>query len=91
VLADIPTAREQGFDVSWPIIRGVYMGPDVPDTNYRKWIAAFDRMMATPAFGQLRTAHGLFPFALTGTALTEYVHETVDSYGRQARELGLVR
>ena len=28
-MADIPTAKEQGYDVSWPVVRGFYMGPDV--------------------------------------------------------------
>ena len=90
-LANVPTAREQGFDVSWPIIRGVYMGPQVKDADYRKWVAAFDRMMATPAFDQMRIAHGLYPFSMTGEALTDFINKTVDNYGKQAKELGLVR
>ncbi len=90
-LANIPTAREQGFDLVWPIIRGVYMGPNVPDTEYRKWVGAFDRMMAQPAFEQMRAAHGLYPFSLTGDALTAYVNKTVDEYGKQAKALGLKR
>ena len=90
-LANIPTAREQGFDLVWPIIRGVYMGPNVPDKEYRKWVGAFDKMMAQPAFEQLRAAHGLYPFSLTGDALTAYVNKTVDEYGKQAKELGLKR
>lgn len=90
-LADVPTAREQGFDLVWPIIRGVYMGPKVSEADYRKWVQAFDKMMAAPSFAQLRSAHGLYPFSMTGDALTEYVNKTVDDYGRQAKELGLVR
>jgi putative tricarboxylic transport membrane protein len=91
VLANIPTAREQGFDVTWPIIRGVYMGPQVADADYRRWVAAFDRMMASKSFDQLRAAHGLYPFAMTGAPLADYIKKTVDEYGRQARELDLVR
>ncbi len=91
LLADVPTAREQGFDISWPIIRGFYMGPGVPDAEYRKWVEAFDKMMAAPSFERLRAAHGLYPFAMTGDALTAYVRKTVDDYGRQAQKLGLMR
>lgn len=90
-LANVPTAREQGFDVSWPIIRGFYMGPQVSDANYRKWVARFERAMAAPGFDRLRQAHGLYPFAMTGDALAGYVSKTVDDYGRQAKELELVR
>lgn len=91
VLANVPTAREQGFDVSWPIIRGLYMGPKVPDADYRRWVAKFDRALATQAFGDLRAGYGLYPFAMTGAALTDYIKQTVDNYGRQVKELGLVR
>ena len=90
-LANVPTAREQGFDVSWPLIRGLYMGSQASDADYRKWVARFAQTMATPEFDRLRIAHGLYPFAMTGDALTSYVTKTVDDYGRQAKELGLVR
>lgn len=90
-LANVPTAREQGFDVSWPLIRGLYMGSQASDADYRKWVARFAQTMATPEFDRLRIAHGLYPFAMTGDALTNYVTKTVDDYGRQAKELGLVR
>lgn len=90
-LANVPTAREQGYDVSWPIIRGVYMGPQVADADYRKWVAAFDRVLASPGFAQQRAAHGLYPFAMTGDALTNYVKKTVENYGRQVQEMGLMR
>lgn len=90
-LAGVPTAREQGFDLVWPIIRGFYMGPKVPNADYRKWVAVFDKMMAAPGFKQLRAAHGLYPFSLTGDALTEHIRKTVAGYGEQAKELGLMR
>ena len=34
-LAKVPTAREQGMDIEWPIIRGFYVGPKVSDADYR--------------------------------------------------------
>ena len=53
VLASVPTAREQGIDVVWPIIRGVWMGPQVPEADYQRWVATFDRVMATPQFAAM--------------------------------------
>ena len=91
VLAAVPTAREQGIDVVWPIIRGVWMGPKVTDAAYRKWVDSFEKMEATPEFAGLRAAYGLYPFSLTGAALTEYVKKAVNDYNRQAREFKLVR
>lgn len=91
VLANVPTAREQGIDVVWPIIRGVWMGPQVSDADYQHWVSNFDRVLASPQFAQMRAASGLFPFGLTGDALAAYVKKAVDDYGRRAAELGLVR
>ena len=91
VLAGIPTAREQGVDLVWPVIRGVWMGPKVSDAEYRRWVGIFEKMMATPEFAKQRTAYGFYPFALTGAALTDYVHKAVDDYKQQARQFKLVR
>jgi putative tricarboxylic transport membrane protein len=91
VLAAVPTAREQGIDVVWPIIRGVWMGPKVSDADYKRWVRAFDQMEASPGFAQMQAAYGLYPFSMTGPALTEYVKKAVDDYHRQATQLKLVR
>jgi len=63
----------------------------VPDADYRRWVGAFDRMLADKSFDQLRASYGLYPFAMTGKLLTEYVAKTEENYRRQAAELGLVR
>jgi len=90
-LAQVPTAREQGFDLSWPIIRGLYMGGQVDDADYRRWVSRFERIMADKSFDRLRQDHGFYPFALTGAQLTDYVTRTEEYYRRKAVELGLVR
>lgn len=91
LLANVPTAREQGFDVTWPIIRGVYLGPQVSDADYRNWVSRFDQVMASPEFDRLRATHGLYPFAMTGKDLTAYINKSVEQYRAQAKELGLLR
>ena len=91
VLAGVPTAREQGYDLVWPVIRGLWMGPQVDAADYQQWVKTFEHLMATPEFARLRAEAGLYPFSLTGQALTEYVHKAVDDYGKRASQLGLVR
>jgi len=90
-LADVPTAREQGVDVVWPLIRGVWMGPGVPDEDYRRWVAAFAHMEATPEYARLRDEAGMYPFSMTGPALTAYVNQAVRDYKNQARQFNLLR
>ncbi len=91
VLADVATAREQGFDVVWPIIRGFYMSAHVSEADYRRWVAVFDQAMASEEFKRQRAASGLYPFAMTGAQLTDYVRKVVEQYRKQSQELGLVR
>ena len=67
------------------------MGPGVSDADYARWVAAFDRAMAQPSFDALRAKAGLYPFAMTGPLLTDYIARTVRNYQRQASGLGLLR
>jgi len=90
-MAGVPTAREQGFDLVWPLIRGIWMGPDVSDADYRRWVQAFDRIESAPEFAQMRAQIGLYPLSLTGDALTRYIRQAVADYKRQARQFNLVR
>lgn len=89
VLADVPTATEQGYDIVWPIIRGFYMGPKVSDADYKVWADTFAKMMATPQFEKLRKERGLFPFAMTGAEFDSYVKRQTKQYGRVVDQFGL--
>ncbi|HSQ73432.1 MAG TPA: tripartite tricarboxylate transporter substrate-binding protein, partial [Rubrivivax sp.] len=88
-LANVPTAKEQGADISWPIIRGFYMGPKVSDADFKVWTDTFKTMMATPAFDKMRTERGLFPFDLTGAEADAYIKKQVADYRKLADDFGL--
>ena len=88
-LANVPTAKEQGADIEWPILRGFYVGPKVSDADYKVWVDVFNRMMATPAFNKMRAERGLFPFAKTGPDLDAYVKARVADYRKLAADFGL--
>ena len=91
ILAKVPTAREQGYDLVWPIIRGLWMGPGVSDADYQRWVRTFESLEASPGFAQLRLEAGLYPFSLTGDALTRYIKQAVNDYNKQAMQFKLVR
>jgi len=88
-LAAVPTAKEQGFDIEWPIIRGFYLGPKVSDADYKVWADTFAKMMATPAYAKLRAERGLFAFDKTGPELDAYVKQRVAYYRTLAADFGL--
>lgn len=90
-LAGVPTAREQGVDIVWPTVRGLYLSANVPDAAVRAWAAAFAEATAAPGYAALRDRHRLYPFALTGAALDDYVQARIKTYQALADELGLRR
>lgn len=87
----IPTAREQGYDIVWPVVRGFYLGPKVSDEDYNWWKAAFDKILASEDFAKLRDQRELFPFAMTGPELDTYVKKQVADYKMLAKEFGLIQ
>lgn len=88
-LSSVPTMKEQGFDVQWPIIRGFYMGPKVSDADFKVWSDTFAKMMATPAFDKQRAEKGLFKFSLTGKELDAFIKERMAAYRQQAADFNL--
>jgi putative tricarboxylic transport membrane protein len=89
-LNGVPTAKESGYDVQWSHIRGVYMGPKVPEVDYQRWVTIFNKMLSRPEFIRLRNEHGLLPFNKTGAQLDIYVHDMMKQYRRLAGQPGLV-
>ena len=88
-LNNIPTAKEQGFDVEWPVIRGYYMGPKVSEEAYQWWRKHFDLMLADPKFAEIRAGRDLLPFAMSGEELQRYVVKTTGEMRELSREFDL--
>jgi putative tricarboxylic transport membrane protein len=88
-LANVPTAKEQGVDIDWPIIRGFYVGPKVSDADFKVWSDIFAKMMATPAYDKARAERGLYPFALTGAQADAHIKQQVTAYRKLAEDFGL--
>jgi putative tricarboxylic transport membrane protein len=84
-----PTAREQGVDLVWPILRGFYVGPEVSDTDHAAWVRAFTTAMALPGFAEDRARAGLQPPGLTGAAMDAYIERQLAHYRTLAARFGL--
>jgi putative tricarboxylic transport membrane protein len=90
-LAKIPTAKEQGFDLVWPIIRGFYVGPKVSDAQYQWWVETFNKLQQTEDFKKQRDLRGLFEFNMSGKELDDYVKKQVTGYREKAKAFGLAK
>lgn len=90
IFADIPTAKEQGFDVEWTIMRGFYMGGSVSDEDYNAWVDAFEAAYATPEFAVVQKEKGLLPLNLAGDDLTAAINNNMELLRTVATEAGLI-
>jgi putative tricarboxylic transport membrane protein len=89
-LADVPTAKEQGYDIQWPIVRGFYVGPDVSDADYAWWVGAFTKAMAAPTYAALLEQRNLLPLPMVGDEVTTFVSEQVKLHRELADGFGLI-
>jgi len=87
--AEVPTATEQGYEISWPVLRGYYTGPDVSEDAYRWWVERFDSLLASEGFAEIRGEFGVFPFARTGAELAAYIEQRMVRYRTLVEEFGL--
>lgn len=89
-LADVPTAKEQGYDIDWAIVRGFYMGPKVSDADFNTWSEAFAKVTKTKEFAKLLDERGLYPMTLTGPELNSYIKTSTEKYRKLAGDFGLM-
>jgi putative tricarboxylic transport membrane protein len=89
-LADIPTAKEQGYDIQWPVVRGYYVGPKVSDEAYQWWKTAFEKMMADPKFAKSREQFDLLPLSMTGEELDQFVMQQTNQLRVLSKEFDLI-
>ena len=89
--AHVPTAKEQGYDIRWPILRGVYLGPAVSDAQRQEWAEAISRASMHPQFGQLLGRAGLERKILTGADLEQQVQRQITEYQQLAHDFGILR
>lgn len=86
-----PTAKEHGYDIQWPVLRGIYMGPGVTDRDYRDWSEALNRAAAHSSFFKELADVGFQPGWLVGQALEDQIKHQMQTYRQLAAEFGLSR
>lgn len=87
--SETPTAKEKGYDVVWPVIRGYYMGPEVSDEAYNWWVKAFQNMYATKKFAYIRNAKGLYEFNKAGSELDDFVNQRMRFFRELLTEMDM--
>ncbi len=86
---EVQTAREEGVDIVWSNVRGIYMGPRVAQADYQRWVSIMDKLLESPKFIELRAEKGLLPLAKTGVEFEAHVEGLFAGYRRVLETSGL--
>lgn len=89
IARDVPTVREEGYDVTWVTWRGFYIPGSVADSTYARWVDAVRTVAESDVWARERARYRLEPFAMFGDAFETFVAEQVASFRTISRDIGL--
>jgi putative tricarboxylic transport membrane protein len=90
-LADVPTAREQGFDVVWVTWRGFYVPGQITSEEYDRWVGALSDLETSSEWQEVLRLNRLRPFSIVGAEFEVFVREQVSDFEQLSRDIGLIR
>lgn len=90
VLAEIPTAKEQGIDVVFENWRGLFGAPDMPEYAVAFWQETLAKMVETEEWKTEAAKHGWAPAYLGQEDFTKFLEKTNEEYKVILDEIGLL-
>ncbi|NLJ51146.1 MAG: tripartite tricarboxylate transporter substrate binding protein [Alcaligenaceae bacterium] len=87
---DIPTFKEQGFDIELANWRGVLGSPNMPEDNYREWISRFEQLNDSDEWKETMETQGWEPFFLTGEEFGEFIQAETERINEVLKDTGLI-
>lgn len=88
---DIPTFKEAGYDVEITNWRGVLGSIDMPEENYREWVARFTKLSESPQWKAVMERLGWEPFFLGGDEFGRFIQTESERINGILRDAGLVK
>ena len=88
---DIPTAKEQGYDVVAVNWRGMYVPKGVSDETFNLWAERLQKVADSKEWAEAMTANGLAPFTKVGDDFQEYVTNVVKEINTMSRDIGVIK
>ena len=88
---DIPTAKEQGFDVVAVNWRGLYVPKGVSDDTFNMWAERLQKVADSDEWKEAMTANGLAPFTKVGGDFQSYVDQVVGEIRQMSKDIGVIK
>ena len=87
---DIPTAKEQGFDVVAVNWRGLYVPKGVSDKTFNMWAGRLQKVADSAEWKKAMVDNGLAPFTKVGGDFQAYIDGVVAEVRKLSKELGVI-
>ncbi|MGI9399838.1 MAG: Bug family tripartite tricarboxylate transporter substrate binding protein [Rhizobiaceae bacterium] len=88
---DIPTAKEQGFDVVAVNWRGLYIPKDVSDETFNSWADKLQKVADSDDWKKAMADNGLAPFTKVGGDFQSYVDGLVAEINKLSKDIGVIQ
>ena len=88
---DIPTAREQGYDVVAVNWRGLYVPADISEEAYNVWVERLQAVADSAEWQQTMLDNGLAPFTKVGGDFQSWVDGVIAETEALSREIGVIQ
>ncbi len=88
---DIPTAKEQGYDVVAPNWRGLYVPKGISDEEFNGWADKLKQVAESDEWKASMEANGLAPFTLVGDDFQGWVDGVIADIQTMSKELGVIQ
>ena len=88
---DIPTAREQGYDVVAVNWRGLYVPGDISDEAFNAWAEKLQAVADSDEWKQAMADNGLAPFTKVGGDFQSWVDDVIAQTEELSREIGVIQ
>jgi len=88
---DIPTAKEQGYDVTGYNWRGFYTGGDVSDEGYQDLVGNLEAVYDSEEWETTAREHGLVPIWRGGEEFETFVRESAADMESISRDIGVIQ
>ncbi len=88
---DIPTAKEQGYDVVAVNWRGLYVPKGISDADFQKWADRLQAVADSDEWKQAMAANGLAPFTKVGADFQSWVDQVIVETTAMSKEIGIIQ
>jgi len=88
---DIPTAKEQGYDVVGANWRGLYMPAGASDEAKEFWSNAIQTMVEDEGFQQTLEDAAMAPFNNFGDDMYQFVASSIEDITALSKEIGIIK